>query len=229
MSIKSKSLYDKIKRNRPYFENFITRSIYHSNAIEGNTMSYADTYAIIFNDNSTKITAQPREIYEAVNLKYAFSYILKNIETDLSLAFIKDIGIAINKNINDIDGFRTTQVYIRGAEHIPPNPAEVPRLLSELIYKGGKCRSEDLFHYISRFHVEFERIHPFVDGNGRTGRLLITKELLSRGMAPIVIPIEYRSQYMTLLASQDIDGLAKLFRHLSTLELSQMDRFGIKL
>ena len=229
MSIKSKSLYDKIKRNRPYFESFITRSIYHSNAIEGNTMSYADTYAIIFNDNSIKITAQPREIYEAVNLKYAFNYVLRNIDTDLTLGFIKKLGVTINKNINDIDNFRTTQVYIRGAEHIPPSPVEVPRLLSELIYKGGKEQNEDLFRYIARFHIEFERIHPFVDGNGRTGRLLITKELLSRGKPPIVIPIDYRSQYMTLLASQDVEGLAKLFTQLNDYELEQMDKYGIKL
>ena len=72
MSIKSKTLCDKIRRNKPYFEDFITRSIYNSNAIEGNTLSYYDTYAIVFNDNSI-IHAKPREIYEAINLKYAMA------------------------------------------------------------------------------------------------------------------------------------------------------------
>lgn len=76
MSIKNKDIFAKIKRNNPYFEDFITRSIYNSNAIEGNAMSYAETYSIVFNDNSIKIKSTAREIYEAINLKYAFNYIL---------------------------------------------------------------------------------------------------------------------------------------------------------
>lgn len=229
MSIKSKSLYDKIWRNRPYFEDFITRSIYNSNAIEGSTLSFADTYAIVFNDNSIKINAQPRELYEAINLKYAFNYVLDNLDASMSIGFIKEVGILINKNISDIDGFRTTQVYIRGAEHIPPSAVDVPRLLSELIYQGSKSEEEDVFDYIARFHIEFERIHPFVDGNGRTGRLLITKELLSRGLAPVVIPLDYRSQYMTLLATQNISGLSSLLKELNSYEVDRMGKFGLKL
>ena len=229
MSIKSKSLFDKIWRNKPYFEDFITRSIYHSNAIEGNTLSYADTYAIVFNDNSVKISAQPRELYEAINLKYAFHHVLQNIESDLSVNLIKELGILVNKNISDIDGFRKTQVFIRGAEHIPPSPADVPRLMSELIYSDGMEKNEDIFYRIARFHIEFERIHPFVDGNGRTGRLLITKELLARDFAPVVIPLDFRSQYLELLATKNILGLAQLLKKLNDLELERMDRFGIKL
>ena len=57
-----------IKNNQNYFEDFITRSIYHSNGIEGNTLSYAETYAIIFNDNSFQINAKPREIYDVLCL-----------------------------------------------------------------------------------------------------------------------------------------------------------------
>ena len=67
MGIRDKNIYNKIKRNNPYFEDFITRSVYHSNAIEGNTLSYAETYAIIFNDNSMKVRAKPRELYEVRN------------------------------------------------------------------------------------------------------------------------------------------------------------------
>ncbi len=112
MSIKQKSLYNKIWRNRPYFEDFITRSIYHSNAIEGNTISYAETYAITFNNNSLKINATPRELYEAINLKYAFHYVLDHLNDPLSLNMIKNIGILLNKNISEINGFRTTKADI---------------------------------------------------------------------------------------------------------------------
>lgn len=67
---------DMIKNNQNYFEDFITKSTYHSNSIKGSTLSYAEAYAIIFNNNSFKVNAQPREIYEAINHKYALSFLL---------------------------------------------------------------------------------------------------------------------------------------------------------
>lgn len=229
MSIKSKDIFDKIRRNDPYFEDFITRSIYNSNAIEGSTLSYAETYSIIFNDNSIKINATAREIYEAINLKYAFNFVLQNLDKELSLDLIRTIGMCINKNISDIDDFRTTKVFIRGAVHIPPEASYVIPLLSELIYRNKKSSEEDIFNYIARFHITFERIHPFIDGNGRIGRLLITKELLKRGLAPVVIPLEYRNEYMVLLATQDIQGLSNLLRKLNEYEKNRMHEFGIKI
>ena len=229
MSIKSKDIFDKISRNDPYFEDFITRSIYNSNAIEGSTLSYVETYSIIFNDNSIKIKATAGEIYEAINLKYAFNFVLQNLDKELSLDLIRTIGMCINKNISDIDDFRTTKVFIRGAVHIPPDASYVIPLLSELIYRNKKSSEEDIFNYIARFHITFERIHPFIDGNGRTGRLLITKELLKRGLAPVVIPLEYRNEYMMLLATQDIQGLSNLLRKLNEYEKNRMHEFGIKI
>lgn len=229
MGIKTKNVFDKIRRNQPYFEDFITRSIYNSNAIEGNTLSYAETYSIVFNNNSIKINATAREIYEAINLKYAFNYVLRNIEKELSLEMIKKIGVYINKNIDDVSDFRTTRVFIQGAIHIPPEACYVKQLLSELIYKSGRFEDENIFDYIARFHINFERIHPFIDGNGRTGRVLITKELLKNGLAPVVIPLEARAEYMNLLASQDVRGLAVLLRELNTFESKRMREFGIKL
>ena len=229
MSIKSKDIFDKISRNDPYFEDFITRSIYNSNAIEGSTLSYVETYSIIFNDNSIKIKATAGEIYEAINLKYAFNFVLQNLDKELSLDLIRTIGMCINKNISDIDDFRTTKVFIRGAVHIPPDASYVIPLLSELIYRNKKSSEEDIFNYIARFHITFERIHPFIDGNGRTGRLLITKELLKRGLAPVVIPLEYRNEYMMLLATQDIQGLSNLLRKLNEYEKNRMHEFDIKI
>ena len=69
---------DFIFENRDYFEDYITRSTYHSNGIEGNTLSYAETYAILWNDNSFTVNTQPRELYEAINHKYALNYVLNN-------------------------------------------------------------------------------------------------------------------------------------------------------
>lgn len=227
MGIKDKNIFDKIRRNNPYFEDFITRSIYHSNAIEGNTISYAETYAIIFNDNSLTVSAQPREIYEAINLKYAMNYVLKTLDEELTIEYIKKIGITINKNIDEIDGFRKEKVFIKGAVHIPPEAAYVPMLVQELLYDYRKNESEDVFVKLADFHLRFERIHPFKDGNGRTGRVLLSKEFMQDGYPPLIIPLEDRARYMAFLAEQNVEGLARFFKEKIELEVERMKEFGI--
>ena len=104
-----------MRGNRAYFEDFMTRSTYHSNAIEGSTLSYAETYAILWNDNSLQVTATARELYEAINHKYALSLALEEMQVTLSERLVKRIAQAINKNINEIGGYRTISVLIRGA------------------------------------------------------------------------------------------------------------------
>ena len=97
-------------KNKEYIEDFITRSTYHSNAIEGSTLTYAETYAILYNDNSFKIEAkEPREIYEAINHKKALELVLKSIENneDFDERLIKKINETINKDIKDTIGYRT--------------------------------------------------------------------------------------------------------------------------
>ena len=123
--------------NKEYIEDFITRSTYHSNAIEGSTLTYAETYAILYNDNSFKIEAkEPREIYEAINHKKALELVLKSIENkeEFDERLIKKINETINKDIKDTTGYRTVQVFIRGSEHVPPSPEKIPNLMNYFIY-----------------------------------------------------------------------------------------------
>lgn len=202
-------IVDYLKANRPYFENFITRSTYNSNRIEGNTLSYADTYAILFNDNSFKVTAAPREIYEAINHKYAINYLLRHLEEPLSIGFLQDICGWVNHNIIEVDGFRKVQVYIRGANFVPPAPSQVPMQMMYFLDNYNHS-TYDPIEKAARFHIEFEHIHPFEDGNGRTGRLLINYEMLRNELPPIVIPAEERSRYFTLLQEQDVTGMTAL-------------------
>lgn len=229
MGIKDENIYDKIRRNNPYFEDFVTRSIYNSNAIEGNTISYAETYAIIFNNNDMTVSAQPREIYEAINLKYAMNYVLKTLDEEITPEYMKKIGITINKNIDEIDGFRKGKVFIKGAVHIPPEAAYVPMLIQELLYDYRNNSSENIFEKLAEFHLRFERIHPFKAGNGRTGRVLLSKEFMKNGYPPLIIPIEDRAKYMKLLAEQDVDGLAKFFSEKTAYEVERMKEFGIRI
>lgn len=213
-------------KNQDYYENFITRSTYHSNSIEGNTLTYADTYAIIFNDNSFKISAQPREIYEAINHKYALSRMLESIERQelLSERMIIDIATWINKNIKDISGYRRVQVLIRGAEYNPIPPKEIKNAMMYYVYNYNHDEGRSIYEKVANYHIQFERIHPFEDGNGRTGRLLINFGLLSNGNAPIVIPKEERSKYFEYLSNQDIIGLSNFIETLSAKEQQNINQ-----
>lgn len=204
-----------MRENRTYFEDFITRSTYHSNAIEGSTLSYAETYAILWNDNSLQVTATARELYEAINHKYALDIALEDVRAPLSEHLIKDVARAINKNINEISGYRTVSVLIRGAEHLPPKPNQVNQLMMQLVYERNHDDDVDPCLREARFHIRFERIHPFEDGNGRTGRILVNRGLLEAGLAPVVIPFERRAVYFSMLADGDAEGLADMFRALS--------------
>jgi len=107
-----------VLNNKDYLEDFITRSTYHSNAIEGNTLTYAETYAILYNDNSFKIDGkEPREIYEAINHKKALELVFKNLQNNEKFdeRVIKKLNDTINRDITDTEGYRTVQVFIQGS------------------------------------------------------------------------------------------------------------------
>ena len=214
-----------MRGNRAYFEDFMTRSTYHSNAIEGSTLSYAETYAILWNDNSLQVTATARELYEAINHKYALSLALEEMQVTLSERLVKRIAQAINKNINEIGGYRTISVLIRGAEHIPPKPNQVNQLMMQLVHEYNHADDVDPYLREARFHIRFERVHPFEDGNGRTGRILVNRGLLQAGLAPVVVPFERRAEYLAMLADGDSDGLAEMLRSLSH---SEDERTGLR-
>ena len=224
------TIFEFILNNKDYLEDLITRSTYHSNAIEGSTLTYAETYAILYNDNSFKIQGkEPREIYEAINHKNALDLVFKNLQNkDLfDERFIKSLNETINKNIKETDGYRTVQVFIGGSEHIPPAPEKIPNLMNYYVYNYNND-TQEIFNKIAKYHIEFEKIHPFEDGNGRTGRLLLTYELLKNNLPTVVISKEDRVKYFEFLRNNDILGLAKWFNVLSNEELKRMEKFGYK-
>ena len=216
-----------ILNNNDYLEDIITRSTYHSNAIEGSTLTYAETYAILYNDNSFKIEGkEPREIYEAINHKKALELVFKNLQDNAGFdeRFIKILNETINRDIKNTEGYRTVQVFIRGSEHIPPAPEKIPNLMTYFVYNYNNNEG-DIFTKIARYHIEFEKVHPFEDGNGRTGRLLLNYELLKNDIPPVVISKEDRVKYFEFLRNNDITGLAEWLRSLSTEEKERMEKF----
>lgn len=151
--------------------------------------------------------------------------IFRHLDEAIDANYIINLGKIINKNINEISSFRTGSVFIKAAEHIPSAAADVPRLIQELLFTS--FRSDDFVRDLSEFHIRYERIHPFGDGNGRTGRVLICKYALENGYPVIVVPKEQRGVYMNLLASCDVEGMRSFFSGLMENEMKRMAEFNI--
>ena len=221
-------ILDFILNNKDYIEDFVTRSTYHSNGIEGSTLTYAETYAILYNDNSFKIQGkEPREIYEAINHKKALELVFNNLQNneEFDERFIKSLNETINMDIKGTQGYRAVQIFIQGSEHIPPEPEKVPNLMLYYVYNYNHDK-QDIFTKVAKYHIDFEKIHPFEDGNGRTGRLLINYELLKNNFPPVVIEKEDRVKYFEFLRNNDNDGLAIWLKELAFRENDRMKKFG---
>jgi len=176
-------------------EEFTIEYTYNSNAIEGNTLTLRETELVL---RGLTIDQKPlKDHMEAVGHKEAFYYILDlaTKKSELSERIIKEIhSLVLADKPQDRGVYRKIPVKIMGAKHTPPQSYLIEPKLQELLewYKN----SEDNFiNKLARFHIEFEGIHPFVDGNGRTGRLLINLELIKLGYPPIDIKYKDRIAY----------------------------------
>ena len=157
-----------------------------------------------------------KEHLEAVNHKEAIGYLESFISKkgELSESEIKKIYSIILKKIapESAGVYRTEQIFITGARHIPPAPRKLEDKMKELIksYKGDWIK----LHPVERsalLHIEFVKIHPFIDGNGRTSRLLQNFELMKYGFPPIIIKKEQKLEYYQALDKAHITGEGKRF------------------
>lgn len=205
---------DLIRNNEAYGQDLLTRLIYHSNKIEGTTLTLGETEAILW-EKDVPVKATAREFFDVTNHKKAVDHLLRTIEEPLGVDLIRQLGIIINENINEIEGFRKVSVIIRGAEDVPPKPAEVPALMAQALDQYAYFLESESVSTEEReawFHLQFEHIHPFVDGNGRTGRLLMLRGILKAGLPPFVINSNDRTKYIDTVNSHDKDELAKLIK-----------------
>lgn len=133
----------------------------------------------------------------------------------LSVSLIKDIHERLmDKLIIDRGRFKSNENAILGADFDTASPQETPLLLQQLVdnlnFRLENATSEgELLEAILDTHIQFERIHPFSDGNGRTGRLIMNYSLLHEGFPPLVIQAEDKSEYLELLAEQNVKGLTE--------------------
>lgn len=179
-------------------DEFIIENTYNSNAIEGNTLTLRET-ALILQEGITIGEKPLRDHLEAVGHKDAFEYIIQlaDAQQELTERVIKDIHslVLMNDTLNR-GVYRGIGVTIQGALHTPPQPYLVPVLMEQLLadYQSMK-ENQHILEAIAEFHLRFEGIHPFVDGNGRTGRLILNLELIKAGLLPVNIKFASRRKY----------------------------------
>jgi len=212
------------------YESFVSLFTYDSTNIEGNTLTLQETSQLLF-ENITPRKSM-REINEVINHKRAFDFILNNKE-DISKELILQLHKLVVQNTlkpeleDQVGKYRTLQVYIRGTEWLPPKPKEVPKEMATLLswYSKNKNKLHPLI-LVTYFHSAFETIHPFIDGNGRVGRLLINL-ILHRHKYPMInIPHKKKHIYYNSLGEFQLKGnLRPLVKFLFDLLKEEKIRF----
>lgn len=187
-------------------ERLLVEWTYHSNAIEGNTLTLSETKVVL--EGITVGGRSLREHFEVINHAEAIGFIEDLVSKDARITEfeIKQIHQLVLKNIRERDAgsYRTINVFIQGSPHTPPMNSLVPGLMRNLL-EWLEVEGQTL-HPIERaanFHHRFAHIHPFVDGNGRTARLLMNLILMKEHYPPAIIRQEDRLRYYTALREAD--------------------------
>jgi len=193
----------KISKRRPFTqgelermqEEFLIEFTYNSNAIEGNTLTLRETALVL---EGITIDKKPlKDHLEAVGHRDAFLYVQQLVteKVPMSEKIIKDIHALVLMDRPDDKGvYRRIPVTIMGANHEPPQPYLVPVQMEQFIAAQKEVRRHPIEN-AALFHLDFEGIHPFIDGNGRTGRLLLNLMLMQHGYPPIDVKFADRKRY----------------------------------
>ena len=217
-----------------YLDDILVRLAHHSAGIEGNTISLPATVSIILNGTlPISSGATVREFYEIENHKQAFSNMLVHLENNdtLSVSIIKEIHADLTDRLQyDKGQFKKNDNLIIGAEFQTATPGETPFLVQQLVEKleyrlENAVTDEEKLDSILDTHIQLEGIHPFSDGNGRTGRMLMNYSLLQEGFPPLIIEKETKATYIELLAKQDLNGFMSFANKILAKEQKRMQSF----
>ncbi len=197
-----KGTFEQLKSGKEHLlklidESEVAEAVYNSNAIENSTLTLKETEKILFEMEAAR-SLDVREVYEARNLARVTNYIrTKSADSTLDLQLILLLHEMLIGGIDDtISGrFRSGDEYVRVGKHIAEAPSNIQSELNALI---SKYRNDFVSFFIDKiavFHLQFETIHPFNDGNGRIGRTLINYQLQELGFPPIIIRNKEKHRY----------------------------------
>ena len=227
-----------INKNSNYISDEFTKSVegdfslrfhHDTTAMEGNTYSLMEVKTVLV-DNITVKGKSVKEFYEVVNSKEAYEFIKEqaSLKNDLNEELIKDIHSILMKNILDVSGlYRDTNVRILGASFIPCDYLSVRNNMKYFIedYKENK-KMMNTIELSSWVHAEFVKIHPFIDGNGRTARLLMNFILLKGDLLPITITTDNKLEYYESLDEYGKCGNISSFKELiENIEIKRLSEY----
>ena len=212
-------------------KNFEVEYTHNSTAIEGNTLTLMETKVVL--EDGVAIGGKPlREIYEVVNHKKAYQYVRECIGKGCPLeeGVVKDIHALLMENILIGGIYRREEVFITGAGHTPPSGNELYAQIKNFYYELTQKNNLNGIELAAWTHAEFVRIHPFLDGNGRTSRLLANYQLMNKGFLPVSIAKEDRLAYYQALDQYAVHGnLEDFVEMIAALEEKQLDKYLGKL
>lgn len=209
---------------------FIVRNTFNSNAIEGNKLTIDDVYNILITNNFVVSKVNNKDYQETVNHKKAWEFILiamSNQDIKVDNDFIIKLNQIINHDIMYIGGYRLGGIKIIGSDKTFPHPLEVNELMNQFINHYNQLLTKPNISYeeIAASHIEYIHIHPFPDGNGRTGRLLTNILLLVHDYPPMTILLEDKSKYFNIMETGNGNELAKLIEESCNKELAYIDHY----
>ncbi|WP_257164325.1 Fic family protein [Cetobacterium somerae] len=220
------------KMSNEYLGDLLVRMAHHSTAIEGNTLTQADTLSILIYNYIPRDMSE-REYHEVKNYKKTVDYLLKN-EEKMSPQLIKTYHKEIMQNLADDNGeYKKISNIILGASFETSKPYQVPTLIQEWCdnynFRMENAKTiEEKIEIIVDQHIKFEKIHPFSDGNGRTGRMLMIDSCIKENIPPIIIPKEEKGKYINYLSNENIKEFTKWGVSLSEKEAERIEMFSNK-
>jgi Fic family protein len=197
-------------------ETEVAEQVYNSNAIESSTLTLEETEKILLQIDLDRFITE-REIFETKNLARVVSYIDKKAkEQELDLNMILTLHKMLISNIrDDIAGrFREKNEFVRVGLHIAPGPQEVVGLLIKMLIEYLASSHDNIIKRIAKLHLTLEHIHPFIDGNGRIGRVINNYLLIREGFVPINIKFIDRKKYYKAFKEFDTKGEASIMEEI---------------
>jgi Fic family protein len=217
-----KSAIDKEALLKLIYESEVAEQVYNSNAIENSTLSLEETDKILQQIDLDRFINE-RELFEAKNLARVVGYIHQNAAgAELSLDMMRLLHKMLISNIrDDIAGrFRTSDEWVRVGSHIAAAPENITAFLHDMLAAYKATTHESMIKRLSQFHLTFEHIHPFVDGNGRIGRVLNNYLLIREGYVPINIQFIDRARYYDAFEAFDKNGDTRIMEDIIGMALS---------